>query len=837
MTIETVLVAKNRDKFNNIVSFMRSLIVKNEVEADETETVDTASDYSRYEGAYLKHDSVLSYTFTKEDLMNFGFTELEADRYYTDPRNLQSDYMRGKTLCKSFVANLRKRRIEEYTENNSYYRQFCGLPYDTDQYILVKNSDKESDSDPEEIYLHDVTLLDYPKTYSRLYYERDIETIYSKYDYLYLTFIENPIDPYVIRNKGQFEICYYDKTCLDSSELAYWFEVYDIARNEILTIDYIEAFQNSYKAYVNVMFLFILQYAFNLYCSKMLERYAIRDYSDAEIYDILDSNGFGNLKSLNINLLRRIVNRLPDLKTYTGTNKVIDILFDIVADDSLTVKRYYLNKKYNIDTEGNTKINSDNLYNDSVDLVFIEKTTNRGSDASNTIDVEYPYSDIVMADDTWGGTLNVDDDETKLAIKNDMKKELLAADFNSIMTKYIGLTKIIDMHIKLTDVNYKLGLLYQFDYVNRILKSDSTVFNGVETTPVCLYAAWCLVYGMLNDLSDPDNIISDKSIIEGIMKLRTTDKIPEDTLKLSNVTIDLGNGYNRKLKDYLSNEEIQSHLVGFNYNQDTSIMDILGEYDKNYEIIKFIQDKLETTYDYGEYKVWETLLKANLASSTINSLFGNATSYSSFIKQDSPNFYENFVVLLGSAKTKSDLRNLSTKLHEAFSNYLSKISNGELIYAITEDDVVGGEDLTDISMLFNQFMSVYTQLYKQDSHVSYDDKIENSLVLLYATCLDIFKTTDRDLLELSGKKLSDVFKTVGLSDVLELLYFVTDTISTKDTFDLILEDELISEILKFVRMEYPELVYEKIQDIYKTKNVDNLSLSYELISDRFDNGE
>ena len=832
MTIESLLVAKNRDKFNNIISFMRSLIIKNEVEGDECETVDTASDYSRYEGAYLKHDSVLSYSYTYGDLINFGFTELDAMKYSSDPRKLQSDYMLGKTLCKSFVSNLRKKRMSEYTENNSYYRQFCGLPYDSDQYIEVENDDKESDDDPDKIYLHEVTLSKYPKTYSRLYYEREIESIYTQYDYLYLTFIENPLDPYVIRNKGQFEICYYDKTYLDSSELSYWFEVYDIARNEILTIDYIEAFQNSYKAYVNVMFLFILQYAFNLYCSKMLERYAIRDYSDAEIYDILDSNGLGNLKSLNISLLKRIVNRLPDLKTYTGTNKVIDILFDIVADDSLTVKRYYLNKKYNIDTEGNTNVKSDDLYNKSVDLVFIEKTTNRGSDASNTIDVEYPYEDIVMADDTWGGTIGVDDDETKLAIKNDMKKELLAADFNSIMTKYIGLTKIIDMHVKLTDVNYKLGLLYQFDSMNNILKSDSVVFNGVETTPVCLYAAWCLVYGMINDLSDPDQIISDESLIEGIMKLRTTDKISEDSLKLSNVTIDLGNGYSRKLKDYLTDEEIQSNLVGFNYSSDTAITDILSEYDKNYEIIEYIQDKLENSYDYGEYKVWETLLNANLASSAIKSLFGSSTSYSGFMKQDSPNFYENFTILLGSAKTKSDLRDLFSDLHTSFSNYLSDISNGELLYATTEDDVVGGEDLTDISMLFNQFMSVYTQLYKQDSHVSYDDKIENSMVLLYATCLDVFKTTDRDLLELSGKKMKDIFKTTGISDVLELLYYVTDTISTKDELELELEDELVREILKFVKMEYPELVYEKMKDIFKTKNTDDLSLSYELISDK-----
>ena len=34
MNVESLLVTKNRDKFDRLISFMKSLIVKNEVEAD-----------------------------------------------------------------------------------------------------------------------------------------------------------------------------------------------------------------------------------------------------------------------------------------------------------------------------------------------------------------------------------------------------------------------------------------------------------------------------------------------------------------------------------------------------------------------------------------------------------------------------------------------------------------------------------------------------------------------------------------------------------------------------------------------------------------------------------
>ena len=47
MTVESVLVAKNRDQFDKIISFMRSLIFKNQVEADEVETKDTLNAYDR----------------------------------------------------------------------------------------------------------------------------------------------------------------------------------------------------------------------------------------------------------------------------------------------------------------------------------------------------------------------------------------------------------------------------------------------------------------------------------------------------------------------------------------------------------------------------------------------------------------------------------------------------------------------------------------------------------------------------------------------------------------------------------------------------------------------
>ena len=143
-----------------------------------------------------------------------------------------------------------------------------------------------------------------------------------------------------------------------------------------------------------------------------MERYSVRDYTDDEIYDILDSNGLSKLKTLDMGLLKRVVKNLPNIKANIGTNKIIDIIFDIVADKTLTVKRYYLQKKYNIDSLGNTIVSKDNgLYSNQVDLVFQEKTIKQGDNATFTQDGQYDYMDIVIQDDTWGATHDITIDQ------------------------------------------------------------------------------------------------------------------------------------------------------------------------------------------------------------------------------------------------------------------------------------------------------------------------------------------------------------------------------------------------------------------------------------------
>lgn len=1151
MTVESVLVAKNRDQFDKIVSFMRSLIFKNQVEADEAETTDTLNAYERYEAAYLLHDSSLSYQLTKESLINFGFSESSAIKYVNDPRSFQSAVMAGNTVCKAYLNSLRKIRVSEYIENNSYYRQFCGLPYDKSQYIGIMNTDKINDTDPDTIWLHEVTLAKYPLTYARLFYERDIEAVYADHNYLYLQFLEKPMTPYEIRTKEQLDICYYDQSVLSGSELQYWFECYEKARNEIMLNDYVEAFETTYKAYTNVMLISILSLAFNLYCSKMLERFAVRDFTDSEIYDIIESNDLSELKSLDISLLRRIVDKLPDLKAYTGTDKVIDIIYDIVADSSINVKRYYLKKKYNVDAQGNTDVDKNQLYNKSVDIVFEEKTIKRGTSSTDNLDQEYPYDSVVMSDDTWGATHEISNEKQKLEIKEEIKRELLKANFSTVMTKYISVSKIIDLNVKMIDLSNKLGLLYQYcDAKGNKISSDKVVFEGIETNALSLYAAWCVVFGAMNGLTDPDRIPVDSTLIEGVMKLRTVDKLSIDVLNVKNLVIDVGKGsyserhrlintsendklleevisennirimnrhplfshyslnktslnpieyklnacnsyigiienetlaydsrqnlkrverttqtdsegrklvfdtiveygiasnksrieridslsdenfdsnnivktvtdapilsenpdyrkafkydsyiksilavsgtrdvlkynlrptysyilselmdgqyafdgnnlsgyvettvwedsegrkrteektyrynldsalpilfstksfqdeefdisdpmlgktYDKKdtnnpnflkvyvfnngewnlaetawvettlkvdsnrniivpasssvdvyalfkyaatVGDYLSDEEIEANLISFKNISSLTINDLYNDYDKNYEIIEAIKDKIATSYDFAEYQLWNTIYEANMACHTLNQLFEGSRNYSEYILNNSKEMYDYLDSKITMATTNEDLAVLEEKFHTAFANYIKTISLGNAEIYTNEADIAGGEDLSQIALLFRQFVSLYTQLYKSTYNISYDNAADNSLELLHAIVKDCKTSSSNEFIELVERIVGDL-TTVSKDDWLVLEEYITDKVKVVvwEYLDLaegyyklnefgnevFVSDKYYKDLIGSIRNEFLNLVDIYHKDELRSISNEEIGFSDEVIGDK-----
>jgi hypothetical protein len=829
MPIEKVLLSKNRSAFDRVIKMFRSLIIKNQVEADKYEVIESSDAYAIYECAYEEVDSIKSYHVTETELMMEGFTPLEAVKLAKNLDLLQS-IINAKTDIRAlnYIKKKRQERISSYVELNPYYKQFIGIPSSESEYIEVINEDKVYDYQHDTIYLHEVQSDNYPLTFNKLFVDRQIQGIYDTYDYVYLKFLESPLSPYYIHNKRQFEICYYKEGILQENELECFFESYNIAREEILSFDYIEAFERIYNAYVDIMFLFILFYTFALYCGKSLQRYATKDYTDDEIYDILDSNNLGALKTLNIGLIKNIINCLPDLKANAGTRNIIDIIFDIVSDNSISVKEYYLEKKYPVDDNGNIALDVNKTYDKNIDLVFRESLVKKGIDVSENLDRELTYEDVTYADDTWGETQNITSQSVKNEIKRQIKRELLEKDFSSVLTKYMSISKVIDMYSKVTSLTNKLGIFYQVnEHRSNFLKSNVTVFNGFDVTALSLYAAWCFIFAMLNGITDPDYIVKEASEIEDVLYLRKSEQLSNSALQTSHIEIDIGTGFKKTLGDYLSVKEIEKYLVRFSYTDATSISDILKQYDENYEIIKEIDEKINKVSNYDEYIVWSTIKKANMISKNINSLFDGYTLYSEYIQAYDPLFFKYIEPFLTNREPgyKKTLKELYIKIQETYRDYISSITQQQILLAVDEKNIGGGENIEEIGILFNEFMSYYAQILRQDFNIKQDDPSNNSIFLLYSKLFEKIITEDTCLLFLSEKLIADHMYMTETFANLELLHYIIEVARNYDNLEL----ELIYERIKFLdsifAISHNELAYKKCGEMANIHNFTNTELT------------
>jgi hypothetical protein len=829
MTIEKLLLSKNRSSFDRIIKMFQSLVIKNQGEAYKYDTVEASDGYSLYEGAYEETDIIKSYDVTENELMHAGFTPLEAMKFANDKSLLHHLIMEKKDKrALDFISSKRKNRIESYIELNPYYRQFFGMPPCEEENIEVVNEDKKDNFDRDKIFIHEVKYDKYPITFNKYFIERNIDSIYSQYPYIYLKFLEKPLNPYIIHNKEQFEICYYKEGILSANELNVFFECYYMARDEILSFDYIEAFERTYNAYVDIMFLLILYYTFSLYCCKSLQRYAMRDYTDDEIYDILDSNNLSSLKKLNMGLLRNVIASLPDLQSNVGTRNVIDVIFDVVADNSVSVKELYLEKRYKTDDHGNILLDPNTTYDKNVDLVFKESVVKKGTDAAFSIDQEVPYENVVASDDSWGGTQKIKGQDLKNEVKRQIKLEILEKDFSSVLTKYLSINKIVDMYSKVTNLSNKLGIFYQINEARgNFLRRETVSFNGIEVTAVSIYASWCLLYATLMGLSDPDFIVTEASAIQDILYLRKSDELIEDAINLSHIEISIGNGISKTIGDYLTPEEINKYLVHFNYISTTSVSDIIKQYDENYEIIKAIDEKLLRISNYDEYIVWQTIKKANLISKNIDILFDGFTSYSEYIKTYDPKYWKYLEPIITNMDIgyKVVIKDTYYKVQEAYKNYIFDKTNGQIILATDEKNIAGGENIEDIALLFSEFMSYYTQIYRQNFNIGYDDQVDNTLASLYFKLFEHIITTSHEGLELIEKIISDKKYDSGLMANLELLHYTIEIGINQDLVNIELVYEKLKDMFKCEANTFNSLIYKKFADSTSSFSNHNIGLA------------
>lgn len=825
MSVERVLASTNVKQIQRILGFYDKLIIKNNVEAVALESENSEAMYSMYKYALTESDNFSDYSF---DITTDNQWFTSDEMIHMDKYGLNELLSKEDSRALNFIKNLRDLRVKNYIEHNPYYRPFNGLPRGEDETILVSNED----SGPSKIPIHMVKIDTHPFTYDRLFTKRNVDLIIDQYPQLiYLKFLENPLSPYYVREAPQFTIFSYSKSSLNEQELESFFKSYETMRVRLLTVDYIEGYDDIYSDYSNQMLLVLLYSSFLHFCNSYIEAYSLRNYTDVEIYDILDSYGLGKLKTISINILRKMIMRLPELLVEKGSDQVLDKILDIISEDSIVVKRYYLSKKYRTDNTNHVSFDPNTTYDKNVDLEFIEKII-RGDKSAEPIHI--PYHQFVKDDDTWGGAIDAVDAQRKYEIKEQLRREILSMDFSSIITKYINVSKTIEVIEKTARISDMFALMMQLNKRDNFFYNDKVNYDGVEVSPIDLWAAFCWATAKSNNVPSPNIIVADAFSIGDVMYMRNNVGISQFARQVEMDEVELGTvSRTMKIKDILKNVNILDYLVSFGFDNNTSIHEILEQYEGNKNIFNNVLQKIAESTSIAEYNAWMRIRDHNLISERITGLFRGYLMYDSFLAARSPDFLILIKSILTGGDTpteKESIANLTKKISSAFREYVQNKTSGLLDIPSQRDMASGGDtSLKDIKLLLSEFTSIYTELYKIEFYQGFSDVPYNTINLTYDLVRTVAKLKTREVVELnqgidksihSFRRKDDIFFNEEYK-LIHKMKCMTDVQETDDFLKINISKQRYNNKLSHV-IEIKENIKSTLKDDKKmTINIDH----------------
>lgn len=828
-------------EINKICNYLSTLIVKNESEAFEYETDFTYNNYSKYEASYMDSRSIFLYNYTDEDLEQF-FSKDWIEKYNLRvPDTINKLIMEKNTAAIALLDYLQSKFLNNYVEYNQYYRQFMGKPMDANDRVAVLDLDSKNPN--EYVAIHDVNKTEYPKTYEHYFVKRNIESLIIEYsDIDYLKFIENPISPYRIRRSPDFTIFYSDEGLLDEDELSRFKKAYNKARIYVSEQMYVTGISKRFAIYGNLMYLLILFYTVNNYFNLKLEDYSLRKYTRYDIYDILESNGLKNLTKISdLSLLKKIVMKMDDLNRYKGTEYILNLLFEILDDKTITIKRSYLLKDYRILNTGYLEFDTDNLYQSSVGLKFIDEpiAINEENLIESTNKKEIDYDFRTYSDDLWGGIDSDTSSDLKNKLKEDLRINILKTDFNKIKTKYLSISKSMNIIEKSLDTINILYLVLKFYYGNERgdnnpFKTETISFSGIESRPIEYLATFFYLNNVMNGLEEPWIISPDRNFFSSIYLMRTTSEVYALLDEIKEKEIDIGNPLLNKTISQMINDdkELLTYLTKYNLTANSTIKDVLDQYEKSKEVFELLNQKLIDTSDSLMYNTYKELYNYNKNLYDFTELFEGETDYREYLGKKNVgllNYIETLIqpVLDGTKTALEVVKEPFERLTTVIEDFINLLLDGHKYFAFssTKEET---KYLEDLKILMNEYLSIFSELYSVEQVIEVNDEPNNYMKFTYFQLSRKYITTMFEKLQFRYKIARRLFKDQ---------YF--DTLSFKEKVKILAKcdfEDLLSYRYELISSHIILNVYDKINFFYQLLNIkskqnfkDNLNFDYKLI--------
>lgn len=783
MSIEdSMLMRGGKVLSDRILNFLNTIVVKNEQEADIGETSTSFNYYKTLEKCNYETSSFDDHTFKESD-QDFpsdlrGLTNTQRDILVKE----------GKSVAVNYINILRKRFINNYIDKNPYYTALTGKPYNSSGSISIVNRDnpafenvivtdvarnKDGYEGLVDVYLSDITLkrfpnsfryltansiksLDnigsivvdlvelhtitfnlYPKTYTAVFVDGYINDIINTYGdkYPYVKYVGKNIDITNLRNTEHFDVLWIDKTILDDVEVENFYNAYYSIREFVLQHKYLKNLEELYDHYSNFELMIVIFGTYQRMCNLYIDRYSVRDYTDKEIYDILDSNNLENLKSVNIKILRNVVENIDTLVAHRGTEEVLKMIIDmVVKDQSLSIRRYDLVKKFGIDDSGRTKLDHTKPYDDAanVNLAFVDRTIHS---LSNKLDVTQSdsqiidYEDFVLQDKSWGANgLQTSDAGRREAVRK-VKRDLLQMKFNRLSTKYIGITSVLHIFGINSRVLHKMGMIIQHYGGFKSLSDIAIQYKGISTNPLEMYNftyyGYRLINKLKNNILDYDLISNRCCTYEKMMRCNVL-SVDETLSILRDLKFkSFGRDYYVTIHDVLEDAEIKDIIISFD-NSSGIFNNIMIQFDDNYDKFVTLGDKSTESAEYNVAMSWKTIydwFSITIDSSSDYTTYG--TSFKDYFETYNPNLY----TLLENLTKAAD--EITLQIADTVTDPLLTEDNRNTILNSLQIDynqcIIDIESLTRESL--KSFKNSLNTIINEDESSDFDFSIKNSIDL------------------------------------------------------------------------------------------------------------
>ena len=808
--------------YKEFVKILNAMVIKYNYKAEELETLETKQNGDGYLDAYYKMDSFLSYRdYTSDDFDSVGLTDYKLrELVSTDLRKVPEVYRQP-------LLEIRRQRVlDEYEEQNNYYRMLNGLPDIGTleiSYHYVPSDICDSLGINPNIPIH--KIQDYynkihPGDGDMYIHKIENEGIVKKLIELYpneeyLKYIgTNRISIAKARKAKNFELIRMSKNGIRVPVYDAFIELYEQCRDYFVSAIYNYKYRSFMNYYDNFIAMCIMVMTIQQLIMKQIPLSIKRDFFDIyalkmlyEVYNIpynlyIDDN---TQKSIAQNLNLLINNK--------ATNKVIYDVAELLGFPGLTVYKYYLLRERKYDIYGAPIVQFKQQFNtdtgeyetipdyEAMYDVYFQKEELMDDDfvkSFNSKVNKVAYESVVSYDPFWWEDQNLYD-------------RMWATDYNFVETKYMS----VAVSYKLTDIIFENVL-----FLKLVMSQESPLKDVKVTIPKILEydevplfdLVILLICLMLKKHNLTGEIISVPSQVINVMdylhnKDTSVGTVDSFSFDFDYLTSNKGLQHIKELQKYLSDEEytkMMGYLSILSINSNASVEEKIKALNDMYSNIKglsnFLRHAMSDADNRERYECLKTFYHAVFYSREMKSVFEihnisctrTACNYFEFLYYHNRKLYD--------AVFEIDFDSLYAVYAEdhygvSYDDYMKKIENGEIEVKFDTLKKESGitVDMTSDSIYFyiNHIISRMKTVIDNINFLQLSNECSSSLEDLMMKLIRFVKSFTVDLLGLDVLYVCDL-KDETMIRLIDEVNHIDKTIVPKEHFKIPISDSVHS---------------------------------------------